>query len=146
MDPMNDDKAPQRRPALGRRDLMKLGAGFVGTALGAPNLAALAQGGPAAAAPADRPVGVMPYTRAGWINDANRASGNGPMDDTSRQIVKYVSAISESILTTAVVHAVDRTMVDTMACLISGFESEPARICARLARMTRSDLKSSVLG
>src|SRR5262249_37623145 len=33
-----------------------------------------------------------------------------------------------------------------IACIMAGYESEPARVCARLARLTRSDLKSTVLG
>jgi 2-methylcitrate dehydratase len=85
-------------------------------------------------------------TRAGYKNDANRSSGNGPMDNTSRQIVEYVRSFSESSLTPPVVHALGRTMVDSMAALIAGFESEPARICARLARTVQSDLKCTVLG
>jgi 2-methylcitrate dehydratase len=144
---MTDDHARTAGPMYGRRDLMKLGAGVVATALGAPALGA--QRGDAGRGSADapnRPAGVRPHTEVGWINDANRASGNGPMDETTRQIVKYVSGFSESVLSDAVVHTVNRTMVDTMACLISGFESEPARICARLARMYHCDLKSTVMG
>jgi hypothetical protein len=125
---------------------MKVGAGVVATALGAPSLVAQQGGGRGVSDPASRPAGVMPHTEVGWINDANRASGNGPMDETTRQIVSYVSSFSDSVLNDAVVHTVNRTMVDTMACLISGFESEPARICARLAQMYRCDLKSTVMG
>ncbi|MGB9069043.1 MAG: MmgE/PrpD family protein [Candidatus Acidiferrales bacterium] len=68
------------------------------------------------------------------------------MDDTTRQIVRYVSSCSESILTGPVTDALGNIMVDAMAALVAGFESEPARICARLAQSTRSDLKSTVLG
>jgi hypothetical protein len=115
-------------PGLGRRELIKLGVGAFAASAAAPAFAAQ-QGADRGIAPAsNRPEGLKPYTRVGWINDANRASGNGPMDDTTRQIVRYVGSFSDSILNDAVVHTVNRTMVDTMACLISGFESEPARI------------------
>ena len=144
---MKNDHAPGRGRCSGAAHLMKLGAAVVATALGAPALGAQRGGaGRGSADAADRPMGVRPHTEAGWINDANRGSGNGPMDETTRQIVKYVSGFSDSVLTDAVVHTVNRTMVDTMSCLISGFESEPARICARLARMYRCDLKSTVMG
>jgi len=85
-------------------------------------------------------------TGPGWKNHANRPFGNGPMDETTRAIVSYVSAFSEAQLTDSLSDAVCFTMLDTMAALIAGFESEPARICARMARSTRSDLKSTVLG
>src|SRR5260370_5404572 len=100
---MTDDHARTAGPMYGRRDLMKLGAGVVATALGAPALGA--QRGDAGRGSADapnRPAGVRPHTEVGWINDANRASGNGPMDETTRQIVKYVSGFSESVRSAAV--------------------------------------------
>jgi 2-methylcitrate dehydratase PrpD len=64
------------------------------------------------------------------------------MDDTTRQIVRYVSSFSESILTGPVVDALDNVMVDAIAALIAGFESEPARIRARLARSTQATSKA----
>ena len=152
MDDSNDDAVHLQGPSLGRRDLIKLGAGVVVTTLN--GVRASAQGGASGTAqgqtagpapvPPSRSLGVV--TRAGYKNDANRSSGNGPMDNTSRQIVEYVRSFSESSLTPPVVHALGRTMVDSMAALIAGFESEPARICARLARTVQSDLKCTVLG
>jgi 2-methylcitrate dehydratase len=127
-----------RVPGLDRRDLMKMGAGVVMMALN-PRSASTQDRAP-------RPVAVTPHTETGWKTDASRASGNGPMDNTTRQIVHFVSSFSESNLTDPVVHALNRTMVDSIAALISGFESEPARIGVRLARTIRSDLKSTVLG
>jgi 2-methylcitrate dehydratase len=141
---MSDERVHRNMSALGRRDLMKLGAGVVASTLNAPNL--LAQGRPQPPAAGERPGDALAHTEAGWVNDANRASGNGPMDETTRQIVRYVSSFNESMLTDAAIHTVNRTMVDSMAALISGFESESARICVRLARRTRSDLASTVLG
>lgn len=84
--------------------------------------------------------------QAGWKNEANRISGNGPMDETTRQIVSYVSSFSESILTPAVLAAGNHVMLDCMSALFAGFESEPARISARLSRTIQSDLKCTVLG
>jgi len=146
---MNSEKADQipRMPKLGRRQLMTLGGAAVAAAFGSPALQAQrGEGGRGASDPANRPSGIRPHTQVGWTNDANRASGNGPMDETTKQIVDYVMSFSDSVLNDDVVHTVNRTMVDTMACLISGFESEPARICARLARMYKCDLKSTMMG
>jgi 2-methylcitrate dehydratase len=117
---------------------MKMGAGVVMMALNSRSASAQE--------PAPQPVVVVPHTEAGWKNDASRASGNGAMDNTTGQIVRFVSSFSESNLTDPVLHALSRIMVDSIAALISGFESEPARISARLARTIRSDLKSTVLG
>lgn len=141
-DQKRDDNVRPGLPFLGRRDLLKIGVGAGVSMTGMLNARASAQeqGSP------PRSQAALPETATGWKNDANRASGNGPMDDTSRQIVKYVSSFSESNLTDPLVEAVGYTMLDSMACLIAGFESEPARICARMARSTQSDLKSTVLG
>jgi 2-methylcitrate dehydratase len=128
------------RPILSRRDLMKLGTGAMVMALTGT------AGGEQKAGETNRPVGVEVQTESGWKNTANRLAGNGPMDGTTEQIVRYVSQFSKANLGSTAVHALNRTMVDSMACLISGFESEPARISARLARATQHELKSTVLG
>ena len=60
------------------------------------------------------------------------------MDDMTRQIVKFVSAFDESRMTPAVVHAVNRTMIDTMAAIIFGFEEEPTRIAALVASQVQA--------
>jgi 2-methylcitrate dehydratase len=85
-------------------------------------------------------------TQTGWKNNAGRASGNGPIDETTRKIVQYVTSFSEANLNDSLRESLNLTMVDSMASLIAGFESEPARICARLARIMRSDLKCTMLG
>lgn len=134
---MKDDEIRPPVTTFARRDLMKLGAGAVMTALAAPR----------ASAESPSPAVPPPFTHAGWKNDANRSSGNGPVDDTTRQIVEYTTSFSESQLTDPIVHALGRIMIDSIASLISGFESEPARICARLARSVQSrELRSTVLG
>jgi 2-methylcitrate dehydratase len=113
-----------------------MGAGAAMTVLNAQSLAAQETPAPRAAA----------VTRSGWKNDAGRSSGNGPMDDTTRRIVRHVSSFSEANLTNALVDALGDTMLDAISCIVSGFESEPARVCARMARTTQSTLESTVLG
>lgn len=149
-------------PNLGRRDIVKLGVGAaVVSQLLKPQITSAqteraqtetARRGPGTTfRPAEwtdqeRYAGVKMETGPGWQNDSNRAFGNGPMDDTSRLIVEYVSSFSESSINDAWANAFSNTMIDTIASLISGFESDSARVCARLARSTQSDLKSTVLG
>ena len=144
MDKSRDDGARTKVLALKRRDLVKLGVGAVVTALNAPKAAAQ-RGGAPAQSPASPSLPLR--TRAGYKNDANRPMGQGPMDDTTRQVVKYVSDFSEARLTPRVVDALNNIMVDSMAALVTGFESEPVRICARLARlMPAGEMKCTVLG
>ena len=159
---MKDDNVSVRVIRLGRRDLMKMGAGFgagiVMSQIPHPS-AALAQEAAAGSTQARRSAyrpyawrnelryaGVKMQTGSGWKNNSNRASGNGPMDETTAQIVKYANSFSESNLSGPLINAFHNTMIDSIASLVAGFESEPARICARLARMSRSDLQSTVLG
>ncbi len=68
------------------------------------------------------------------------------MDETTHRLVSYVHAFSESNLTDRLLTAFDNTMLDSIAALITGLDSDPARICVRMARSTQSDLKSTVLG
>ena len=132
---------------LGRRDLLKLGAGVVATTLQGP--AAAAQR--AASTENVIPEGALPVlTQYGYRNDANRLDGNDHMDDTTRTIVRYVSSFSDANLTDSLVRALNRTMVDSMACVMAGFEEPPVRIAARLAAATeiseRARFKSTVMG
>jgi len=89
-----------------RRDLMKLGAGVVTTALAGQRAAAQRGGGRGGEPQAAPPPGSMPspdeprpHTGPGYKNDYNRLAGNGPMDDTTRKIVKYVHDFKESDMT-----------------------------------------------
>jgi 2-methylcitrate dehydratase len=140
---MDEHNGRERFAELGRRDLMKIG---IGAGAGLVLESVFKTPSASAQVSTNRPTGVKTETSEGWINDANRASGNGPIDDTTRQVVDYVSEFSESHITNSVADAVGYTLLDTMAALIAGFESEPGRICARMARTMRSDLKSTVLG
>ncbi len=158
-----DEGVSSEKPALGRRDLMKLGvgAGVAAAGLMAVPASAFAQGrgqGPQASpptgplAPASQAqvqhfpeiresdqiimstdVGYSATTHSGWVNNSGRASGNGPMDECSRRIVEYVSKFDESKLTDPLVETIGYLMADTLGALYGGFESDPARIGARLA-------------
>src|SRR5262245_12510098 len=109
------DKDIPRGTAIGRRALIKMavGGGVAVAQLNGPKGFAQGPAGSpqerAAALKAavwtqeERYAGVKMHTGPGWKNDSNRASGNGPMDETSRQIVKYVSGFSEANLTPALV-------------------------------------------
>src|ERR1700674_2276799 len=160
MDEMKKDSAGPRLSGLGRRDLMKIGVG-AGVAmagmLAAP--ASWAQQGQAALPPPSGPLGQVNHERLqhwpdiresqevvasvgpgyitstgpGWVNNSGRAFGNGPMDECSRRIVEFVSSYSESNLTDSLLETIGYLMADTLGALYGGFESEPARIGARLA-------------
>jgi 2-methylcitrate dehydratase len=135
---MDASKQSQTTPSKkepDRRDLMKLGLGAAVAALSVE---------PGQAQRSDQPAPV--FTKTGWKNDAGRASGNGPIDQTTRRVVQYVTSFSESNLNDSLLESLNLTMVDSLASLIAGFESEPARICARMARTIRSDLKCTMLG
>jgi hypothetical protein len=129
---MNDESAAGPGVCdLGRRDLMKIGAGAVATAMQVPS--ALGQD------LTTRPEATFgaPVER-NTPTSGTRSSGNGPMDDTTRQLVSYVHSFSESNLTDRLVDAFDNTMLDSIAALITGFDSEPARICLRMADRPRA--------
>jgi 2-methylcitrate dehydratase len=134
-----------------RRELLRLGAGVVLGAAAAERVES--QEGPATRRPAPprgspRPADELrPHTGPGYRNDYGRLGGNGPMDDTTRKIVTFVREFSPSNLTPGAIAAVNRTMVDTIAALVSGFEAEPCRVAARLARLCPAGPESStVLG
>jgi len=160
MDEMKKHNGGRRLSGLGRRDLMKIGVG-AGVAmagmLAAP--ASWAQQGQATLPPPSGPLGQVNHERLqhwpdiresqevvasvgpgyitstgpGWVNNSGRASGNGPMDECSRRIVEFVSSYSESNLTDSLLETIGYLMADTLGALYGGFESEPARIGARLA-------------
>jgi 2-methylcitrate dehydratase len=139
-------------PDIGRRDFMKIsiGAGIAMSQIVSSSNAEAQQSSELPIDDSTQPLAGWldggKQTGPGWKYTANRSSGNGPVDETTREIVEYVSSFSESHLTDSLVDAVCFTMLDSLAALIAGFESESARVCARLARTTRSDFKSTVLG
>ena len=142
-----------RVAGLGRRDLMRLGAGVIATALSAgktsaqDSVEARRRGIPEPPPGQPPPSGPRPHTGPGYKYTANRQGNNGPMDDSTRKIVEYVRKFDESMLTEPVVKAVNRVMVDSMAACISAFETEPARIAARMGRYAQPvELKATILG
>ncbi len=90
-------------------------------------------------------VGFDMYSGPGWVNNSGRAFGNGPMDECTKRIVEWVSSYQLKP-TDAFLEAFNFLMLDTVGSLYSGFESEPARINARLAQTMRGDLKCTVPG
>src|SRR5690348_11244157 len=160
---MPDDKSAKskRVSTLGRREVIKLGAGVA--AAGILEARAFAQqatlqgqqpGPPTAGldkAPSDRvqhfpdineseevittvQPGYVTKTGPGWVNNSGRAYGNGPMDECTRRIVEWVHGFSESDLTASCIETIHYLQNDTLGCLYGGFESEPARINARLSQ------------
>ena len=149
---MTNDRSRSR--LLGRRDLMKLGTGVLGAAVTAGHAAAQRGGGrgelPAGPAPppgSPPPPGWRPHTGPGYTYTANRLGANGPMDETTAKIVKFVHGYNASDMTPPVVRAVNRTMVDSMAAAVAGFEEEAVRVCAKTARLyPAGSEKCTVLG
>jgi 2-methylcitrate dehydratase len=148
--------ASESSGGLNRRDLMKFGiytgAAVASNGIGVASAAQQNQSPYAASAkqfvPMSRWKGVTGRTAtAGYVNDSGRAYGNGPMDETSRRIVEWVSGASESLLTDEVVHDMGWMLVDTIGCAIAGFESNSIRIGAKVARIyPAGPLKSTVWG
>src|SRR4030095_5511956 len=69
------------------------------------------------------------------------------MDDRTRKIVKFVREFKESDMTPSVIRAANRTMVDSMASVVAGFEGDAARGAARVAQWTPArELKCTILG
>ena len=167
-----DETPDLRAPAMNRRKLIKLG---VGAGIGAVGIlaaeSAVAQGqgglqgramGPLAPASSS---GVQKWPEIaeseemvtsdqtgydmssgpGWVNNSGRAFGNGPMDACSKRIVEGVHSYQLSP-TDSFLEAYNYLMLDTVASIYSGFESEPARINARLSQTMRGDLKCTVVG
>jgi len=154
----NEPSGRQDLSVMDRRDLMKLGVG-AGVAIASGGmLESTAQEGSNAGPDSAGPLpewGSLPMTtgqtrrisRAGYKNNANRASGNGPMDDITRQIVEYAGKFWNSALPASTETMVNDLMLDSMACIFAGFESDPVRAAARAARMIQGvTMKSTVLG
>jgi 2-methylcitrate dehydratase len=77
--------------------------------------------------------GYITKTGPGWVNNSGRANGNGPMDECSRRIVEWVHKFSDSDLTPSCIETMNYLQNDTLGSFYGGFESEPARINARLS-------------
>lgn len=87
-------------------------------------------------------------TSAGWKNTSGRHGGNGPMDVSTARLVEFTANFSESQMTPEVITAINYLMLDYLACLFSGYETDAGRAAARLSQrypMT-GDFKSTVYG
>ena len=131
------DARPPRSPEAGRRrgrdDARGTGRGRAGTGSGLTR----------------KPGIPRVHTRSGYKTPPGRLASNGPMDDSSRKIVGFVTEFTESKLTEPIVKAFNRTMLDSMASIISGFDEEPVRIAARVAGDAQPGpgrMKSTVFG
>ena len=80
------------------------------------------------------------------MNNSGRASGNGPLDVCAQRLADFAHSFSESNMSPSLIETINYAMVDTLATLYTGFESEPARINARLAQTMHSDMKCTILG
>ena len=127
-------QAPDRCSArltsgFARRELMKIGAAAVAglpMLAGSPLLAEQVSQQPAAA-------GAAPGAPQSG-NTAVAASESSGWDEPTRQLVDYAASFSETNLSDHAVEAAGYTLLDTMAALVAGFEAEPVRIGARMAR------------
>ena len=150
---MTEDTDRPTMGHVGRRRLLKLGAGAViGTMVAQPASAQSPQRsrGPVPPPGSARPPEEMrPHTGPGFINDYNRLGHNGEMDDATRQIVSFTHKYKFADMSPTTVAMVNRTMMDSVACMVAGFENDAIRLCARLSRHAQSTehgLKSTVMG
>ncbi len=102
---MRDDMDGTGNSSVGRRDLMKLGAGAVAAAFAAQQGSAQRGEARAAIAPGAMraPGEIAPFTGPGYKNDYGRFKQNGPMDDTTRKIVKFVHDFNQSNMSAATI-------------------------------------------
>jgi 2-methylcitrate dehydratase len=68
------------------------------------------------------------------------------VDGTTAQLVEFARKFDETWLTDSVVAATVDRMVDSVACAIVGFESDPGRIAVEAARGTTCDAPATVFG
>ena len=60
------------------------------------------------------------------------------MDRTTERLSAFVCALNYNDLTPKTVHQVKRVLVDTLACALGGYLSEPAKIARQLASTVKS--------
>ncbi|MCC6531694.1 MAG: MmgE/PrpD family protein [Burkholderiales bacterium] len=68
------------------------------------------------------------------------------MDQTTRKLARYVAALDYRQLSGNTVRAAKKHLIDSIACLIGGYDSEPAAIARRLASRSRGEPRARVLG
>lgn len=68
------------------------------------------------------------------------------MDRTTEMLSRYTCGLTYEEIDPATVLQVKRTLIDTMGCAIGGYDSMPADIARSLARGTRGELPSRIIG
>ena len=67
------------------------------------------------------------------------------MDATTRKLASYVTALSYADLAPTTIHAAKRHLIDSIGCLLGGYESEPAVIARRMAQAASGRPDAQVL-
>ena len=68
------------------------------------------------------------------------------MDNTTRTLARYVAGLQYEQLTASAIRETRRRLVDTIACALGGYGSEPASIARGLAADVRGDPAATLLG
>lgn len=68
------------------------------------------------------------------------------MDTMIERLAAYAAALRFEDLTDEAVHECKRRLVDTLGCLVGGFDAEPARIARAIARRARGEPSARILG
>ncbi len=68
------------------------------------------------------------------------------MDATTKHLVDFTTALTYADLPSEVVHQVKRTLIDTLGCVLGGFEDEPPLIARRLAGRVTGTPAARILG
>src|SRR5579864_6541321 len=154
----NEESTSSKASVIDRRDLIKMGL-IASVAMAGCGLmkssTSTAPGG------AETPVGPLPpwgslplptgptrrVSSAGFKVSGNRAFGMAQPDDITRQVLDYAASFWTSPMPDSVLTAVNDLMVDSLGCIIAGFDSDPVRASARVASQSAgTTLKSTVMG
>ena len=68
------------------------------------------------------------------------------MDRTTEMLSSFACSLTYDALTPQTIHQVKRVLVDTLACALGGYLSEPAEMVMNLAKTVTSTLPSRILG
>ena len=68
------------------------------------------------------------------------------MDRTTEMLSSFACALKYDDLAPETVHQVKRVLVDTVACALGGYNSEPAKMVTQLAKTVSSTLPCRILG
>jgi 2-methylcitrate dehydratase len=68
------------------------------------------------------------------------------MDQTVERIAAYAASLTYPDLNPKAVHAVKRSLIDSVGCAIGAFSAEPVKIARRVASRVSSNMPASLLG